>query len=82
MNKILFDATFSAINGELLKGPVTVNENGEYLFRNQHTADDIYFYLKKTNDEWHFAGGPSTYNVPREFIKSVGEQIDEFNNSK
>jgi hypothetical protein len=81
MKKQLFIASFDAINGQLLKGPVSVDENDEYHFQNKNSADDIYFLLKKSHDGWHFSGGPSTYIVPRQFIDAVGEQIDYFNDN-
>jgi hypothetical protein len=80
MNKILFEGQFSAINGKLMKGPVSVDENNEYHFVNRNTADDLYFYLKKSHNGWHFTKGPATYITPQEFIDSIGEQIDKFNN--
>jgi hypothetical protein len=74
----LFNAYVDAQDGSTLAGPVTVDK-GEYLFVNKNTIDDIYFNLKKTDQGWILADGPTTHGVPQEYIDSVGAQIDEYN---
>ncbi|NCD69937.1 hypothetical protein [Mucilaginibacter agri] len=77
----LFNAYIDALDGATLAGPVTMNGD-EYLFVNKNTADDIYFNLKKAEDGWHYSGGPTTHDVPKEYIDSVGAQIDAYHEGK
>ncbi|MGF7081482.1 hypothetical protein [Mucilaginibacter sp. UYCu711] len=70
----LFNAYIKATDGSILAGPVTV-EKGEYLFVNKNNSLNVSFNFKKTNDGWRFAGELAT-NIPIEYIKSVGDQVD------
>lgn len=73
----LFNAYVQSINGETLAGPVTMDKD-EYLFVNKNTIDNIYFNLKKSADGWYRSGGPTTHDVPQQYIDEVGKQIDEY----
>lgn len=74
----ILTATFTELDGSVITGPITKNKNGTFLFRNTNSASDLYFLVQKFNDGWHFAGGPSTYTIPQQFIDAVGQVIDEY----
>ena len=76
MAKYLFNASLRLNNGEYVAGPITINENSEYLFRNTNTDLDLYFSIKKDEKlNWQLSNGPS-YEVPSALIKQLGNIID------
>jgi hypothetical protein len=79
MSNTLFEARIQLFDGSVAKGPVTTDEKGEYLFRNIFSELDLYFCLKKDGYKWNFSGGPSI-EIPFDYIRQVGRQIDLFHN--
>lgn len=80
MSQELFIATIQLANGNVIKGPVKHVSGDEYLFVNRSSDLDLYFQLKKVGYRWEFSWGPSV-EIPVEYIKQVGRQIDLFHHS-
>lgn len=77
MKKILFEAIIELNKGNNIKGPVTSEDNEEYLFVNKFTALDFYVVIKNKDNSWHQSGGPSI-QWPQKYVDSLGKQIEEF----
>ncbi|KHJ36502.1 hypothetical protein PBAC_33360 [Pedobacter glucosidilyticus] len=76
MSKILFQATIKLKSGDYVKGPVTTEDNEEYLFVNKYSSLDFYIIIKNNNG-WYQSGGPSI-QWPQEYIDALGRQVEEF----
>jgi len=75
-NLILENAKLILINGSVVYGPVTTEDNQEFLFRNTYSELDLYFLLKKDEEgDWFFTGGPSI-EIPKNYVGQIGRQID------
>ena len=72
------NAVLKLKNGENLQGPITTEDKVTCLFVNKSTDLDAYFKLRKTDDGWHFAGGPEHAPL-QEYIDQIGFQIDHPN---
>lgn len=66
------------LNGIQLSGPVQYQEeNDSYLFVNRLNEHDIYIEVKQdSRGGWFQSGGPNIH-FPKEFVDSVGEEIDK-----
>ncbi|OKS86804.1 hypothetical protein [Mucilaginibacter polytrichastri] len=78
MAKFLFDAEFNLQDGSLISGPVTTEDDSEFLFHNTNNDLDLHFRIKLIDDNWEFIEGSDGLSLFQEIIETVGKQIEAY----
>lgn len=74
---LLFEATATLPNGDIVKGPVKSSDLITFLFINTWSALDFYLELQKKDEKWFQSGGPEI-EYPQQMVDELGSQIDGY----
>jgi len=78
MVKLLFDAEFNLQDGSLISGPVTTEDDSEFLFRSINSPHELFFSIKLIDESWQFVNGSEGLGLFDEIIETVGKQIEAY----
>jgi len=82
MADFLFNAEFALQDGSLISGPVTTDDDSEFLFQNTNSAMDLYFRIKLIDGSWQFIDGSTGLSVFQEIVETIGMQIEAYYSGK
>ncbi|NCD72152.1 hypothetical protein [Mucilaginibacter agri] len=77
MVKHLFDTEFNLQDGTLISGPITTEDDSNFLFHNTHSSVDFHFRIRLHNERWQFVDGSDGLSLLDDIIETVGKQIED-----